>query len=139
MRIAVLTFGRFWVCDLARELDSLGHDVAFYSLVPSWRTRKFGLPNRCNRWLAPLAFFEDLKHLGGAVEPLSTPIDVINQMSRMGGHHLFAWDFHAISAVLKNIGFHDLTRWNSGASSCPELCLDDPAHAFETLYFECCK
>ena len=53
MRIAVLTSGRFHVCDLARELDSLGHDVAFYSLVPPWRTRKFGLPNRCNRWLAP--------------------------------------------------------------------------------------
>ncbi|MGA2236628.1 MAG: glycosyltransferase family 4 protein [Terriglobales bacterium] len=53
MRIAVLTFGRFHVCDLARELDSLGHDVAFYSLVPPWRTQKVGLPNRCNRWLAP--------------------------------------------------------------------------------------
>jgi hypothetical protein len=86
-----------------------------------------------------LAFFEELKYRGGAVEPLSTPIDVINQMFRMGGHHLFKWDFQAISTVLKNIGFHDLTRWNSGASSCPELCLDDPADAFETLYFECCK
>ena len=53
MRIAVLTSGRFWVCDLARELDSLGHEVAFYSLVPPWRTQKFGLPNRCSRWLAP--------------------------------------------------------------------------------------
>lgn len=53
MRIALLTSGRFHICDLARELDSLGHDVAFYSLVPPWRTRKFGLPNKCNRWLAP--------------------------------------------------------------------------------------
>jgi starch synthase len=54
MRIAILTSGRFHVCDLARELDALGHDVAFYSLVPPWRTRQFGLPARCDRWLAPL-------------------------------------------------------------------------------------
>jgi starch synthase len=53
MRIAILTSGRFWVCDLARELDALGHEVAFYSLVPPWRTRLFGLPARCNRWLGP--------------------------------------------------------------------------------------
>ena len=53
LRIAIFTTGRFHVCDLARELDALGHDVRFYSLVPPWRTRKFGLPDRCNRWLLP--------------------------------------------------------------------------------------
>jgi glycosyltransferase involved in cell wall biosynthesis len=53
MHIAILTSGRFWVCDLARELDALGHDVAFYSLVPPWRTSHFGLPDSCNRWLGP--------------------------------------------------------------------------------------
>jgi hypothetical protein len=52
-----------------------------------------------------LAFFEKLNHLRGAVEPLSIPIDVINQMFRKGGYPLFAWDFQASSAVLKNIGF----------------------------------
>lgn len=54
MRIALLTSGRFTLCDLARELDALGHDVAFYSLVPDRITRRFGLPSRCNRWLGPL-------------------------------------------------------------------------------------
>ncbi|MEY2498249.1 MAG: hypothetical protein QOD12_1805 [Verrucomicrobiota bacterium] len=53
MRIAILTSGRFHVCDLARELDALGHDVAFYSCLPPWRTKRFGLPARCNRWLWP--------------------------------------------------------------------------------------
>lgn len=48
-----MTSGRFHVCDLARELDALGHDVSFYSLVPPWRTRRFGLPDKCNRWLGP--------------------------------------------------------------------------------------
>jgi len=53
MRVAIVTAGRFHVCDLARELDAHGHDVALYSLVPPWRTRRFGLPARCNRWLGP--------------------------------------------------------------------------------------
>ena len=53
MRIAVLTSGRFHACDLARELAARGHEVAFYSLVPPRRTRHFGLPPHCNRWLGP--------------------------------------------------------------------------------------
>lgn len=53
MRVAILTSGRFHVLDLARELDALGHDVRFHSLVPPWRTKDFGLPARCNRWLGP--------------------------------------------------------------------------------------
>jgi starch synthase len=53
MKIAVVTTGRFHVCDLARELSLLGHDVRFYSLVPPWRTRKFELPSECNRWILP--------------------------------------------------------------------------------------
>ena len=53
MRIAILTSTRFHACDLARELDAIGHKVSFYSLVPPWRTRVFSLPHRCNRWLAP--------------------------------------------------------------------------------------
>ncbi len=53
MRIAILTSGRFHVCDLARELHFLGHDVAFYTLVPPWRTARFGLPWSCHRNLLP--------------------------------------------------------------------------------------
>jgi len=53
VRIAILSSGRFHACDLARELASRGHDVAFYSLVPPQRTRRFGLPPQCNRWLGP--------------------------------------------------------------------------------------
>lgn len=53
MRIAIVTASRFWMCDLARELDALGHTVALYSLVPPWRTRRFGVPDHCNHWLGP--------------------------------------------------------------------------------------
>jgi len=53
MRIAIVSSGRLWLCDLARELCALGHSVCFYSFVPPWRTRQFGLPGACNRWLGP--------------------------------------------------------------------------------------
>lgn len=53
LKIGILTSGRFHVCDLARELSRFGHDVRFYSLVPPHRTKQFGLPHECNRWLLP--------------------------------------------------------------------------------------
>lgn len=53
MRIAIAAPGRFHVLDLARELERLGEDVAFYSYVPRARAEKFGLPRRCHRSLLP--------------------------------------------------------------------------------------
>lgn len=44
MKINILSSGRFHVCDLARELARNGHDVKFYSFVPTKRAMKFGLP-----------------------------------------------------------------------------------------------
>ena len=51
MRIGLLTSGRFTLVDIARELSALGHEVKVYSMLPPFRTKRFGLPNRCNRWL----------------------------------------------------------------------------------------
>lgn len=53
MKVAILSSGRFHVLDLARELVACGHEVIFYSLVPPWQTRRFGLPLTANRWLGP--------------------------------------------------------------------------------------
>lgn len=53
MRITIVSASRFWMCDLARELDAQGHTVALYSLVPPWITRRFGVPDYCNHWLGP--------------------------------------------------------------------------------------
>jgi glycosyltransferase involved in cell wall biosynthesis len=50
-RIAIVSTGRFWVLDLARELHALGHTVTFYSLLPLSRARKFGLLPQCHRSL----------------------------------------------------------------------------------------
>lgn len=54
-RVAIATAGRFHVLDLARELNSLGFEVDFYSYVPKSRAERFGLPRACHRSLAPFA------------------------------------------------------------------------------------
>lgn len=74
-------------------------------------------------------FFEELKHLGGAVEPLSNPSDVINQMFRTRGKHLFAWNSQACSTILKNIGSttcHDGTLERHPVRNCAWTILPTP-------------
>ena len=76
MRIAIATNGRFHVLDLARELAALGHDVAFYSIVPRQRALRFGLPVGTHRallpWLLPLVVLQRYagKRLRRALNPL---------------------------------------------------------------------
>jgi len=43
MKIAIASSGRFHLLDLARELEALGHEVTFYSMVPIKRGARFGL------------------------------------------------------------------------------------------------
>lgn len=54
LKIAIATAGRFWLLDLARELDALGHEVRLYSYLPRGRSASFGLPERCHVGLLPL-------------------------------------------------------------------------------------
>ena len=84
-------------------------------------------------------FFDELKHLGGAINPLRTPMEVINHMFRMGACHLFAWDWPTLQLALTEAGFVSTRKGASGVASSTEICLDDPAHAFETLYVEASK
>lgn len=110
MKVAILSSGRFHVLDLARELVVCGHEVVFYSLVPPWQTRRFGLPLTANRWLGPAlgplwvayrglsrAGQKDLARkahhaltegLDRAVAALLEPCDVLISMSGMGIHTL---------------------------------------------------
>lgn len=56
LRIAIMTSGRFHVADLAREFSRMGHQVAFYSMVPATRLRTFGLHTEAIRTvLLPVA------------------------------------------------------------------------------------
>lgn len=58
LKINIVSPGRFHVCDLARELARNGHDVKFYSFVPTKRAMKFGLPKECSASLfLPMAPF----------------------------------------------------------------------------------
>ena len=43
MKINIAATHRFHVLDLARELEELGHEVRFYSYVPTIRALKYGL------------------------------------------------------------------------------------------------
>lgn len=56
------------------------------------------------------AFFERLKELGGATEPLPTKGAICNQMFRMNGDHRFAWDFETLSYVSLIAGFKTIKR-----------------------------
>ncbi len=64
LKFIVASTGRFHVLDLARELAEMGHEVIFYSIVPSWRSIKYGLPKECIRsffwWAIPIIFLERL-------------------------------------------------------------------------------
>ena len=85
------------------------------------------------------AYFYSIRHLGGAKNELRTPIEVINQMFRMGGAHLYAWDFETLNLYLNDTGFVEIYRKGSGESSKEFEGCDDPSHDFETLYIECRK
>lgn len=54
MKINIAASHRFHLLDLARELSNLGHDVRFYSYVPTGRAVKFGLKRKCSHSLLVL-------------------------------------------------------------------------------------
>ena len=85
------------------------------------------------------AFFNQAKNIGSPARPLDTRMKIINQMARMGGHHHFAWDYETLHLALEQAGFKNVVKGTAGASSHEGLCLDDPSHAFETLYAEAVK
>lgn len=123
------------------DADALLREV-FRLLAPGGRIR-IGVPDAAlylNQYGAGnREFFHTLRNIGNPVDPLDTPIKVINQMFRMGGAHRFAWDLETLAQHLTLAGFVGVASWPSGRSSRADLCLDDPMHAAETLYVEANK
>jgi len=76
LRIAIATVGRYHVLDLARELSVLGHDVAFWTIVPRRMAVRFGLPPAAHRGLLPALFpLVAVQRYGGcAIHRMVTPI-----------------------------------------------------------------
>ncbi len=56
MRINIAASHRFHLLDLARELEKQGHEVRFYSYVPTKRVMKFGLKKECSYSLIHIMF-----------------------------------------------------------------------------------
>lgn len=50
-------------------------------------------------------FFRSLERLGGAAQPFTQPVEVINQMFRMSGSHRYAWDIPSLQSALTASGF----------------------------------
>jgi glycosyltransferase involved in cell wall biosynthesis len=51
MKINIAASHRFHLLDLARELETLGHDVRFYSYVPKNRCSGFGISRKACFWM----------------------------------------------------------------------------------------
>lgn len=89
MRIAIATTGRFHVLDLARELAKLGHEVAFWSIVPRGRAvGKFGLPLAAHRnllpWVLPLLV---VQRGGSYLRQWANPL-LLTAVDRLVAHRL---------------------------------------------------
>jgi predicted SAM-dependent methyltransferase len=82
-----------------------------------------------------LDFFDRLVNLGGHQEPLRPKNLVCNQMFRMWGEHLFAWDFESLDAAARSVGFSEVRR-SSHNDVEPEYAIDggDWWRPFESLY-----
>lgn len=81
------------------------------------------------------AFFELLRHLGNAVQPLTHRTAVINQMFRMGGGHRYAWDFAELRDALLGAGFSAMEKSAFGDVA-PEFRIDgiEDWRPHESLY-----
>lgn len=86
------------------------------------------------------AFFDQFKHLGGAVNPLELRMEVINQMFRMGGAHRFAWDFETLRHHLEKIGFAEIQKSSLGdISSAFKIDGTDVWREQESIYINAVK
>jgi predicted SAM-dependent methyltransferase len=68
--------------------------------------------------------------------PYETRMELINAVFRQGVEHHFAYDAETLCAALKRCGFENVAVRSFGKSSCPELLLDMPERASESLYVE---
>jgi alpha-maltose-1-phosphate synthase len=81
LQINIAASHRFHLLDLARELEKFGHDVRFYSYVPTKRAMKFGLKRECSYSLfylmAPLLLLNKVtKRAPWSVKILNASLDI---------------------------------------------------------------
>ncbi len=69
----------------------------------------------------------------------NTRMELINVVFRQGHEHKFAYDHETLEFVLRRYGFGTVLRQEFGRSLMPELSLDQPTRASESLYVEAKK
>src|SRR5262249_52597336 len=80
----------------------------------------------------------DLKdpHTGGSDH---TKMELINEVFRQADQHRFAYDTETLCLLLERHRFRHVGRTAFGCSTLPELCIDSPERADESLYVEAIK
>ena len=69
----------------------------------------------------------------------NTRMELINAVFRQGAEHKFAYDYETLEFVLNHAGFRSIHRRQFGESALPDLHIDDPKRASESLYVEAAK
>ena len=69
----------------------------------------------------------------------ATRMEVVNAHFRQGSQHRFSYDAETLQLALRTRGFEAVTRVEFGESRLPELAIDEPARASESLYMEATK
>ncbi len=65
------------------------------------------------------------------------PIDLINQMMRENGHHLWVYDVLSLTRLLREAGFQNVQVMESGSSKSSKMeGIDSKEREFESLYME---
>ncbi len=84
-------------------------------------------------------FFSKLVHLGNATLPLTIPNQVVNQMFRMGGEHLYAWDYEELAEVIKRAGFERSEKSSGMGAASGHIDGTDDWRLHESLFLNALK
>jgi predicted SAM-dependent methyltransferase len=66
----------------------------------------------------------------------NTKMEVLNAMFRQYFEHKFAYDFPTVEFLLRRYGFSEVRNQAFGRSALPDLAIDSPDRASESLYVE---
>lgn len=69
----------------------------------------------------------------------NTKMELINVLFRQGHEHKFAYDYETLSFLLRRYGFDEVYKQEFGKTIMPELLIDTPQRATESLYVEAVK
>lgn len=69
----------------------------------------------------------------------NTRMELINVLFRHGRHHKWAYDYETLEFLLRRNAFSAVAQSEFGRSALPELCIDLPLRASESLYVEATK